>query len=88
MAAFAARRLGEMADNTAGILAIEYLCAVQGIDLRAPLKTSPRLQRAVQLLRDLVPVYAEDRRHAPDIAAARAILEGELAELVDIDLSS
>jgi len=42
MATFAARRLGEMADNTAGILGIEYLCAAQGVDFRAPLRTSPK----------------------------------------------
>ena len=52
MATFAARRLGEMAENAAGILAIEYLCAAQGVDLRAPLKTSPKLQRALDLLRE------------------------------------
>ncbi|MBN1247025.1 MAG: histidine ammonia-lyase [Anaerolineae bacterium] len=87
MSTFAARRLGEMADNTAGILAIEYLCAVQGIDFRAPLKTSPTLQKAVALLRERVPFYAQDRRHAPDIAAARQLVEGDdLAGLVGVDI--
>ena len=38
-------------ENTAGIVAIELLAAVQGIDLRLPLKTSPALQRAHALLR-------------------------------------
>ena len=37
MATFAARRLGDMATNTAGIVAIELLAAAQGIDFRAPL---------------------------------------------------
>ena len=40
MATFAARRLLEMADNTAGVLAIELLAACQGIDFRAPLKAA------------------------------------------------
>ena len=44
MATFAARRLSDIADNVAGILAIEFLCAAQGIDFRAPLKTSEKLQ--------------------------------------------
>jgi histidine ammonia-lyase len=83
MATFAARRLGEMADNTAGILAIEYLCAAQGIDFRAPLETSPKLQEAMELLRDRVPFYLKDRLHAPDIEAARQLVEGgELGALV------
>ena len=32
MATFAARRLGDMADNVAGILAVELLAGVQGIE--------------------------------------------------------
>jgi histidine ammonia-lyase len=75
MATFAARRLGDMAENTAGILAVEYLCAAQGIDFRAPLQTSPKLLEAMTLLRDQVPFYVKDRLHAPDIAAAKRIIE-------------
>ena len=83
MATFAARRLGEMADNTAGILAIEYLCAAQGVDFRAPLTTSPKLQQAMALLRAQVSFYDKDRMHAPDIAAAKKIVQsGKLGELV------
>ncbi len=84
MATFAARRLGEMVDNTAGILAIEYLCAAQGIDLRAPLKTSPKLQIALRMLRDRVPFYDRDRPHAPDIAAAREVIEGGALERLNV----
>jgi histidine ammonia-lyase len=50
MAAFAARRLTEMADNTAGILAIELLAACQGLDFRKPLKTSERLEKAKEII--------------------------------------
>ena len=46
MATFAARRLQEMADNSAGILAIELLAACQGIDFRTPLKSSDALEKA------------------------------------------
>ncbi len=72
MATFAARRLGEMAENTAGIVAIELLAAAQGIDLRLPLKTSPALQRAHGLVRAKVPHYDHDRLLSPDIEAATA----------------
>src|SRR5207245_8136333 len=54
MATFAARRLGDMAANSAGIVAIELLAAAQGIDLRAPLRTSPRLQEVHALVRSRV----------------------------------
>ncbi len=85
MATFAARRLGEMADNTAGILAIEYLAAAQGIDFRAPLRTSERLRAAMDALRAVVPFYDRDRRQAPDIEAAKALITGgALRKLVDV----
>jgi histidine ammonia-lyase len=81
MATFAARRLHDMAENTAGIVAIELLAAAQGIDLRTPLKTSPALQRAHALVRAKVPHYDHDRLLAPDIeAATQLIREGRFVE--------
>ncbi|MCE1644693.1 aromatic amino acid lyase, partial [Enterobacter hormaechei] len=46
MAPAAGRRLWEMAENTRGILAIEWLSACQGIDFRKCLKSSPILEEA------------------------------------------
>jgi len=82
MATFAARKLGEMADNVAHILAIELLAAAQGIDLRAPHQTSPRLLAAMALIRKHVPHYEIDRYFAPDIAAiATLVKQGAFATL-------
>jgi histidine ammonia-lyase len=75
MATFAARRLGEMAANTAGIVAIELLAAAQGIDFRAPLRTSPHLLEALALVRSKVAFYDHDRYFAPDIAAIQGLVE-------------
>jgi histidine ammonia-lyase len=69
MATFAARRLADMAENTRTIVAIELLAAAQGVDLRAPLRTSPSLQDAHATIRARVPFYDHDRLLAPDIAA-------------------
>jgi histidine ammonia-lyase len=81
MATFAARRLHEMAVNTAHIVGIELLAAAQGIDFHHPLATSPRLAQAHRRLRERVSFYEVDRILAPDIAAATAmVLEGALAE--------
>ncbi len=78
MATYAGRRLAEMADNTATILAIEWLAAAQGVDFHRPLATSPALAAAHARLREAVPFYAEDRLFAPDIEAARRlVLAGE-----------
>jgi histidine ammonia-lyase len=76
MSTFAARRLAEMAENTAVIVAIELLAAAQGIDFRAPLETSPSLKRAMAAIRVRVPFYAGDREFAPDIEAIRQLVTG------------
>ncbi len=75
MSAFAARRLGEMASNTAGIVAVELLAAAQGLDFRTPLKTSSRLEEAKALLRGKVAFYDRDRWFSPDIEAAQDLIE-------------
>jgi histidine ammonia-lyase len=75
MATFAARRLGEMADNTATILAIELLAAAQGVDLRGPNPTSPRLREVMRLVRREVPHYDLDRYFSPDIAAVKGLVQ-------------
>jgi len=74
MATHGARRLLTMAGNAASIVAIELLAACQGVDLRAPLKTSPRLQAAYAALRAKVPFAASDRLLAIDIEEAAAIV--------------
>lgn len=74
MAPAAGRRLWEMASNTRGVLAVEWLAACQGIDLREGLKSSPVLEKARHILRDKVAYYAQDRYFAPDIEAAMALL--------------
>ena len=75
MATFAARRLSEMAENTATIVGIELLAAAQGIDLRRPLKSSPDLERAKASLRAVAAFWDQDRAMAPDIAAAKALVQ-------------
>ena len=75
MATFAARRLADMAANSAGIVAIELLAAAQGIDFRKPLATSPRLREVQALVRSKVAFYDHDRYFAPDIGAIQALVE-------------
>jgi len=87
MAPNAGKRLWAMAENVRGILAIEWLGACQGLDFRAGLKTSPRLEAVRALLREAVPFYQEDRFFAPDIDAAATLLaSGRLRELMPMDL--
>ncbi len=74
MAPNGGKRLWAMADNTRGVLAIEWLSACQGLDFRENLKTSKPLEIARTLLRADVPFYAKDRFFSPDIEAAYALL--------------
>ncbi len=75
MATFAARRLHTMLDNTAGVVAIEWLASAQALDFHRPLQSSAGLERLHATLRAQVPHLAEDRLMAPDIAAATALVE-------------
>ena len=75
MATFAGRRLRDIFDNVAGILAIEWLAACQGLDFRKPLQTSERLQLLMSLLRTRVSFYDKDRYFAPDIEAAKQLIK-------------
>jgi len=80
MATFAARRLGQMAQNTGVIVGIELLAAAQGIEFHRPLTSSNHLEHVHARLRARVPAFDEDRFFAPDIEAARAmVMEGELS---------
>jgi histidine ammonia-lyase len=85
MAAHAARRLLRMNKNLNVILGVEAMCAVQGIEFRAPLQTSPPLQAAMATLRRDVPTIKEDRYLAPSIEAASAqVASGTLIAAVDL----
>ena len=75
MATFAARKLADMADNTAAILAIELLAAAQGVDMHEPYATSPRLQAVMKDIRSRVPHYDLDRYFAPDIATVKQLVQ-------------
>jgi histidine ammonia-lyase len=80
MATFGARRLHDMAGNTAAVVGIEMLAAAQGAEFHAPYETGPALLRAMAALRAKIPAYTEDRFFAPDIAAAaRMVEDGDFA---------
>ena len=72
MATYAARRLLEMTENAAAIVAIELLAAAQGIELRRPLQTSPALQEFVTKIRQHSAFLDQDRPlHQRDRRARR-----------------
>jgi histidine ammonia-lyase len=56
------------------VVAIEFLCACQAIDLLTPLETSPPLKRVHAFVRSRVPILDSDRAPAPDIAAITTLI--------------
>lgn len=77
----AARKLSQVLDNTARVLAVEVMCAVQGIEERSPLAPSPLVQRICDAVRERVRPLTADRPTGEDIDALAAALEQGL--LVD-----
>lgn len=86
MAMSAAVKLRRIVRNVRHILAIELLCAMQGIDFRRPLTTSAPLERAYATLRGAVPVLGRDRVLAGDMAAVAAQIERGAYQQVVSDL--
>ena len=80
MGSISARHAREILENAQTVLAIELLCACQGIDLRGCVP-GPRTAVAYRLLRDRVSGLTEDRPLDGDIAAALALVRsGALRE--------
>ena len=78
-----ARRLAKMLRNLQHILAIELLCACQGIDLLSPLKTGGLASQGYAAVRAKSAKVTEDRPLAPDINAASALIDsGFFAKLL------
>ncbi|MEP1769625.1 MAG: histidine ammonia-lyase [Anderseniella sp.] len=76
MAAHGARRLVQMNANLSNIVGVELLCAAQGVECRAPLKTSNKLQTVLARLREDVPSLGNDRYMAPELKLAAGLVAG------------
>jgi histidine ammonia-lyase len=78
MAMGAAWKLRRIVRNVRNVLAIELLCAAQGVDYRAPLKPGRGVAAAHKIVRSLVKPLKTDRVLSHDIATiATAIEDGQ-----------
>ncbi len=78
-----ARRLGRMLVNLRNTIAIELLCACQGIDLLAPLQTGALAKKAYESVRAKSLKLSVDRPLAPDIEAVAALVaDGAISALL------
>jgi histidine ammonia-lyase len=72
-----ARRLDRMLKNLRHTIAIELLCACQGIDLLAPLQTGTLARNAYEAVRSRSAKVTDDRPLAPEIEAVSALVRDE-----------
>jgi histidine ammonia-lyase len=69
--------------NLRNTIAIELLCACQGIDLLAPLQTGALAKKAYESVRAKSPKLSVDKPLAPDIEAVSALVaEGTISALL------
>jgi len=75
MGAWAARKLAAVVENVRLVLAIELLEAAQALDFKRPLRSSPALERAHAMVREVAPTLDGDHTLHPDIVAAARVLD-------------
>ena len=71
----AGRKLWQVLENIGRVLAIEILCAVQGIEYRRPLQPSAAVAEIVGKVREVVPPLEDDRVLSPEIEAVTTMIE-------------
>jgi histidine ammonia-lyase len=77
MAMGAAWKLRRIVDNVRAVIAIELMCAAQGLDFRAPLRAGRGAQRGHLLVRELIPHLDRDRVLSDDIARLSAAIDAD-----------
>ncbi|HEX9150032.1 MAG TPA: aromatic amino acid lyase, partial [Thermoanaerobaculia bacterium] len=84
MSPIAARKLAAIVENLAMVLAIELMVAFQAMEFLRPLASSGPIERVRTRFRTIVAPWSSDRELAPDLAAARAFLDGgAISKLVE-----
>lgn len=78
----AGRKLEQVLDNVVRVLAVEIICAVQGIEYRAPLQAGLVSNRIVAAIREVVPPMSDDRSVGPEIEQVAQMIEAGTLEAV------
>ena len=84
MAPWAGRKLNKIVKNVEKILGIELITALQAMDFRNRLKSSPAIENARNLVRNSIPKLEEDRFMEEDLQKAiQFVRSGEIIEKVE-----
>ncbi|HXU72152.1 MAG TPA: histidine ammonia-lyase [Polyangia bacterium] len=75
MGVHAADKLARIVDNVRNVLAIELLCAAQGVDLRAPHRPGPALDATHAAVRTRVAPLGTDRVVHRDVDSVRSLID-------------
>jgi histidine ammonia-lyase len=70
----AALKFAQVVDNVETILAIELLCAAQGLEFLKPLKPGPKLQEVYNRVRQRAPALERDAPLAPYIESLKQVV--------------
>lgn len=84
MGTIAARKAMQILQNAENVIAIEYLCASQGIDLLSPLAPSQPITAAMSSIREVVPMIQNDRPLHDDISSIQSMIRtGHIIKCVE-----
>jgi len=84
MGTIAARKGRDIVRNVEHILAMELLCATQGLEFLLPLQPGIGIKEAYRVVREKVPPIKGDRRFSEDIKKIQLLIEsGELLHRVE-----
>jgi histidine ammonia-lyase len=76
-----ALKLRQIVENAERIVAIELMCAAQGLEFRRPLKSGREVERVYAAVRSIVPRLEQDRSLSADIdTLAGAIRAGAFSD--------
>lgn len=84
MGTIAARKGRDIVRNVEHILAMELLCATQGLEFLLPLQPGVGIKEAYRVVREKIPPIKGDRRFSEDIRKIQLLIEsGELLQRVE-----
>jgi histidine ammonia-lyase len=77
MGAISATKLLQIVKNTETVLAIEFMCAAQGLEFLRPLRAGRGIEAAVAEVRRVIPFAQADRLFHDDVQTALALVRRE-----------
>jgi histidine ammonia-lyase len=80
----AGKKLAQVIDNARRVIAIEILCATQGIEYRLPQRSGTGVASVVDLIREHVPSLDQDRPLTDEIEKVTALIgDGSVTDAAD-----